>query len=120
MYRCSSCGSDIDDGFDRCWNCNEAVATTVLGQSDFAPPSSLVATYRVFRDAAAHSDDALAEAASFASGLGRERVLSISNVSDSGLVSVTVWYWSDRPQTRASHVAGFRARERELIILDPG
>ncbi len=122
MYRCSSCGSDIDDGFDRCWNCNEAVPGTVLGEPHFALPTKLVASYRIFRESGARGDETLTEASAFATGLGRERVISISNVSEPSGIAVTVWFWSDRPQSseRALHTDNLRARERDLIILDPG
>jgi hypothetical protein len=124
MYRCSSCGSDIDDGFDRCWNCNESVPGSGLGDVNYHPPTNPLAAYRVFRDTASNSDDALSAAASFASAMGRERVISISTMVDASGTAATVWFWSERQQARATarahHVDRARERERELIILDPG
>jgi hypothetical protein len=91
-----------------------------LGEPGFAPPTDPVASYRVFRQAESDGDDARIGAASFASRLGRERVISISNTSETGGVAVTVWFWSDRQPRREQPDAPFLERERELIILDPG
>jgi hypothetical protein len=107
MYRCSRCGSDIDDGFDRCWNCNESVpgATGTLE----AEPTTFAA-FRTFRGILSSWESLFSQAAAFATSLGPDRVISISHSADHSDGVVTVWYWD----------SGDPSRDGELSILDPG
>jgi len=50
--------------------------------------------FRVFRSSMTSWNNLFAEAAQFASSLGRERVISISHSSDHNDGVVTVWYWA--------------------------
>jgi len=38
------------------------------------------------------------EAADFAEGVGREKLIAISHSADSSNGVVTVWYWADKPR----------------------
>jgi hypothetical protein len=46
------------------------------------------------------------EAAAFASGLGPERLISISHSEDQGKGVVTVWYWSEIRMRSEPHSTG--------------
>jgi hypothetical protein len=51
--------------------------------------------FEIFRGVWASFDQLFAEAAAFATSLGRERVVSISHSEDKDDGVVTVWYWAD-------------------------
>ena len=55
----------------------------------------MIATYTLFRGTMRSWDSLLAEAASFASEIGRERLISISHSEDKDDGVVVVWYWSE-------------------------
>lgn len=108
MYRCSRCGSDIDDGFDRCWNCNEAVPSSLAVME--AGPAQPHAAFRTFRGLLASWESLFTQAAAFATTLGPDRLISISHSADHNDGVVTVWFWEDSDPSR----------DGELSILDPG
>ena len=55
----------------------------------------MIANFQVFRGGPLTSWESLFhEASSFASGLGPDRVISISHSEDRNVGIVTVWYWS--------------------------
>jgi hypothetical protein len=51
--------------------------------------------FRLFRSSWASWEGLLMEAASFASQIGRDRLISISHSEDQNEGVVTVWYWTD-------------------------
>ena len=55
--------------------------------------------YKVFRGVLSSWEQLFADAARFASGVGRDRLISISHSSDHDGV-VTVWYWDHLPVAR--------------------
>ncbi len=113
MYRCGRCGSDIDDGFDRCWNCNEAVPASPSGEMMAIP--QVRATFRSYRGALATWDSLFTEVAAFATTLGPDRVITIAHASDGGEGVVTVWFWDD-----GGVPSGDAPRDGGFSILDPG
>ncbi len=108
MYRCGGCGSDIDDGFDRCWNCNEAVPASPSGEMVGIP--QVRAAFRTFRGTLVSWTALFTDAAAFATSLGPDRVISISHSSAKNDGVVTVWYWDD----------GDPLRDNSVSTLDPG
>jgi hypothetical protein len=50
--------------------------------------------FQTFRGRFATWESLFADAAAFATTLGRERVISISHSADQGDGVVTVWYWA--------------------------
>jgi len=108
MYRCNRCGSDIDDGFDACWNCGETVPSSlaVLDAGTKGPH----AAFKTYRGLLASWDTLFTQAAAFATTLGPDRVIAISHSTDHNDGVVTVWFWED---SDPSH-------DGALSILDPG
>ena len=51
------------------------------------------ARFEIFRGTLKSWDKLLGEAAEFASGIGRDRLIGISHSADSGEAVVVVWYW---------------------------
>ncbi len=98
MYRCNRCSSDIDDGFDRCWNCNEAVPSA--SGTATLDASMVFANFRTFRGVFASWPSLFADAARFATEVGRDRVISISHSADRSDGVVTVWYWDEGDPSR--------------------
>ena len=52
------------------------------------------ATYRIFRGTMVSWDGLCDEATEFASGIGKDRVISISHSEDANDGVVVVWYWT--------------------------
>ena len=52
--------------------------------------------YQVFRGTWSSWEDLFGQAASFATEIGPERVISISHSADNSDGVVTVWYWTTR------------------------
>jgi hypothetical protein len=59
--------------------------------------SKSVVRFKVFRGGFDKWETLFAKAAEFASGIGHDRVISISHSEDE---VVTVWYWSDEAEPR--------------------
>ena len=57
--------------------------------------TTLTVKYKFFRRVLATWDDMFAEAAEFAAGIGRERLIGISQSADKSEGVVTVWYWDE-------------------------
>ena len=55
----------------------------------------MVVRFEMFRGTWSTWESLFAEAADFATGLGPERVISISHSEDQNDGAVTVWYWDD-------------------------
>jgi hypothetical protein len=49
--------------------------------------------YRVFKSLMKSWDDLCAEAAAFASGVSKDRLISIAMSADGGQGVICVWYW---------------------------
>lgn len=64
--------------------------TTVPGADD-----ALRVAFKVFRSTFKRWPELLTEAATFATQVGRERLITISHSADSGDGVVTVWFWAD-------------------------
>ena len=64
------------------------------GDSEASEPAGPEVRYEVFRGTFATWDSLFAEAAAFASQIGRDRLISMSHSADSSDGVVTVWYWS--------------------------
>ncbi|MBV9789154.1 MAG: hypothetical protein JOZ51_13310 [Chloroflexi bacterium] len=56
---------------------------------------TLRVAFKVFRSTFKRWPELLTEAATFATHIGRERLISISHSADSGDGVVTVWFWAD-------------------------
>jgi hypothetical protein len=109
-YRCARCRADIEDGFDRCWRCGEPVPADLLeweepSGAEPADPAEgadavggpAVLCEKTFAGSSADREALFREAAAFASGVGRGRLVSISHSGDGDHIVVAVWYWSDAP-----------------------
>ncbi len=56
----------------------------------------MTVAYAFFKAGSFTSWDTLfSEAAAFASGIGRERLINISHSQDQAQAVITVWYWQD-------------------------
>lgn len=53
----------------------------------------MVVRFKMFKSSLASWHDLFAEAASFATGVGRENLISISHSEDANDGVITVWYW---------------------------
>jgi hypothetical protein len=51
--------------------------------------------FETFRSSFQTWDRLFEDAARFASGLGRDRLITISHSADNNIGVVTVWYWAD-------------------------
>ena len=70
--------------------------------------------YKLFKGTLASWDMLFQEAATFATRIGRDRLISISHSEDQNAGVVTVWYWDGvGPQPRAG-AAGLDEIEREI------
>jgi hypothetical protein len=58
---------------------------------------ALRAQFKVFRSEWSSWATLFQEAADFASGLGPERVINVSHMTEGMFGLVIVWYWSDEP-----------------------
>ena len=58
--------------------------------------ATLIVTYKYFRGTLATWDELFAEAAEFATRLGRERLIGISQSQWGADGIVAVWYWDER------------------------
>ncbi len=72
--------------------------------------------FRIFRASFRSWEELFAEAADFASRLGRDRLISISHSEDQNQGVVTVWYWSGAAEARAP--ADLAAIEREIEAIE--
>ena len=99
MWTCTQCGEKLEDQFDSCWRCSSHKPAGGTAAEPAAEPSAERApqwklAYRSFRGTLATWDELFAQAASFATDVGPERVLSISHSADHSDGVVTVWYWA--------------------------
>ena len=51
--------------------------------------------FKAFRATRSEWEDAFEAAASFATGVGRERLISITHADDGANATATVWFWSE-------------------------
>ena len=72
------------------------------------------ATYRVFRSSMSSWETLFDEASDFASGIGKDRVISISHSEDHNDGVVVVWYWRDALPLRPRDTADLSEIEREI------
>jgi len=89
MWKCEWCGDEIDDELDECAKCAQSMMARKARPTE--PPWRL--NYRVFRGTWASWESLFNDAATFASQLGRDRVVGISHSADHSEGIVTVWYW---------------------------
>jgi hypothetical protein len=72
------------------------------------------ATYRMFKSSMASWDTLFQKASDFATGIGRERLISISHSEDKDDGVVVVWYWQEPPPRRPRDAASLSQVEREI------
>ena len=72
------------------------------------------ATYRIFRSSMATWDTLFEEASEFATGIGRDRLISISHSEDHSDGVVVVWYWRETLPLRPRDAAALSEIEREI------
>jgi len=54
--------------------------------------------FEIFKSSFKSWEELFQEAATFAEGVGPQRLIGISHSEDSSQGVVTVWYWSDQPR----------------------
>jgi hypothetical protein len=104
-WTCSKCGEKIEAQFDSCWKCltpRQSVPPP-LGQPAEPPHGAgAVGTwrveYRMFRGTFETWEKLFELAASFATEIGRERLIGISHSEDDDDGVVSVWYWTQEPK----------------------
>jgi len=116
-WTCPKCGERIEKQFDSCWRCSTPRRQPAGTSSPPTPPPARETKvawrveYEMFRGTLATWDDLFAQAASFAGGIGRERLIGISHSADGGNGVVAVWYWRKFPRlTRSGPQSLMRAR----------
>ena len=72
------------------------------------------ATYRTFRSSMSSWDTLFDEASNFATGIGRDRLISISHSEDNNDGVVVVWYWQEPLPVRPGDAVGLSQIEREI------
>lgn len=105
MWTCNQCGEVIEDQFDSCWKCSTAKGTVppmIAPPEKAATPAPSVPiapkwkmTYRMFRGTFVSWETLLNDASEFATSIGPERVVSISQSEDDSDGVVVVWYWTN-------------------------
>ena len=71
---------------------------TLPDNAEFPLPEgddALRVAFKIFRSAHKRWPELFAEAANYATQVGRERLITISHSSDGGDGVVTVWFWAD-------------------------
>ncbi len=58
----------------------------------------MIVRYEIFRGTFATWDGLMAQAAEFATSIGRGRLISISHSEDKDDCVIAVWYWDDAPR----------------------
>ena len=72
------------------------------------------ATYRMFKSSMASWDTLFEKASDFATGIGRERLISISHSEDKDDGVVVVWYGRETLPLRPRETAALSEIEREI------
>ena len=96
MWVCSKCGEQIEDQFDSCWKCAGAESQEP-GLGNDEPTGAPRVTFEVFSAGLLTGQNELcAQAAAFATKLGRSRLISLTAAGAGDLgETITVWYWTD-------------------------
>jgi hypothetical protein len=98
-WKCSKCGEMIEPQFDTCWKCSTPKSAAPAVRSEPPPPPARGRVeYRIFRGILKGWDELFAEAAEFATRIGRERLVGISHSEDKNDGVVAVWYWAPAPE----------------------
>jgi hypothetical protein len=103
-WTCRKCGEAIEEQFDSCWRCStpRTPPPPAGPKSDPSAPRPAATKrrveYKMYRGVLDSWDRLFAEAAAFATEIGRERLIGISHSEDQNDGVVAVWYWSDDSQ----------------------
>lgn len=103
--RCPNCQTAIrrDHPYAWCSKCGNALPADLQQELGVlrmkaepetpATPGRPVVSFRVFTSAMRSWEELFADAATFASSVGRDRLINISHSEDDNEGVVTVWYW---------------------------
>lgn len=61
-------------------------------------------TFRTFRGTITTFEELFSQAANFATGVGKDRLINISHSEDWNHGVVTVWYWTNEPAPVPQHL----------------
>ena len=84
---CSKCGTPLPEDL-------QATLRPTPPPPVERPPTGPRVHFQIFRSGYSAWEDLFAEAARFATRMGRERVINISHSEDDNEGVVTVWYWT--------------------------
>jgi hypothetical protein len=98
MKTCPRCRETSDDQFDTCWRCSTPLPVPGVHAESTPtaiPPPVKRVDFRIFRGTFSTWNSLCAEAAEFASTIGRQNLINISHSEDDDDGVITVWFWTD-------------------------